>query len=168
MQRLAPSRPPALGGRSLSDVAAAVNRECKEPGRATATEDSILLDVLTLGPPRHMQHALIKFVGKHGKELGQGFLCVGELISGSGGESAFSHCATRREVGHWGPGSPPSAISTGGASSTGVVATRHSVDLVAGGRFKGTVEFDLAVKAKRRTKREAEALQRGMEVKTPE
>lgn len=135
-----------------------IHQECKQPGRAAITEESILIDVLTLGPPRSMQHVLMKFMGKRGKELGQAVFCIGELLTGSGGLSTSSRSSSLS--GRWPPA--PGAPSRG-ASSAGVAATKHTVDLTTGGRFKGTVSFELAVKTKRRAQGEGDALQRTME-----
>jgi hypothetical protein len=152
----APDEAPAPGS-PLSAAAATVEEQCGEPGRLATTQESILIDVLTLGPPRSMQHALVKFVGKRGKELGQGVVCVGELLTGSGGISALSRCSSREDVRR---SSPPPASAV---SSSGPVASKHKINLQVGGHLKGTVEFELAIKAKRRTTREGAVLRETLE-----
>jgi hypothetical protein len=44
---------------------------------------AIHVDVLTLGPPQPLQHALIKFVGPRGEEIGQGVISVGSAFAAS-------------------------------------------------------------------------------------
>lgn len=139
------SDPPSLGIRQPSGPAAtAVDEQCGLPGRAGPACESIVMDALTLGPPHTMQHALIKFVGKKGKELGEGVMCVGELLAGKQGRSTHSKCSFRS----------PSTVASGGASSS-PLTTRHRVDLRVGGRLRGSAEFDLALKAKREVREEA-------------
>jgi hypothetical protein len=49
-----------------------------EAGRAEgAVRDALQVEVLTLGPLPPPRHALIKFLGLGGRELGQGVVCVG-------------------------------------------------------------------------------------------
>ncbi len=159
-----PSYEAAEGSRAARDrqpscAPAMVDEECEDLGRLATTEESVTMEVLTLGPSRSMQHALIKFVGKRGKELGQGVFCVGELLRSPTGQSYFSRCATHAELRRL---SPPSVVASSGGASSGAVLAKHFVELTVGGHFKGTVSFDLTIKAKRRAAREGVALRESM------
>ena len=128
-------------------------------------QDTILVHVLNLAPPRPTQHALIRFVGTGGQELGQAVFCVGDWRHAGGRPSAFSVCPAN-EAGD----ETESCASDSYASSSyyftpsasmqpesegqpptggGVLAQRHCINLSVGGRYKGTVSFDLAIKAKK-------------------
>lgn len=136
---------PGTSSPSLAVVAAAASRivggtplsshgssETKEGEGGTATR----VNVLTMGPPRPCQHGLIKFMGKRGKELGQGVFHVelqegscgrGPLFGGAGGSCMLSERRRGREL-----------------------VTRQTVELSVGGRYRGTVSFTLGVKARKR------------------
>lgn len=118
-------------GTSLSSQDA--SSESKENDGGTAAR----VNVLTMGPPRPCQHALIKLIDKCGKELGQGVFHV-ELQEGS--------CT----------GAPSISGGSGGAYMLSErrrgteLVTRQRVELSVGGRYQGTVSFTLGVKARKR------------------
>lgn len=102
-----------------------------------AVEAAACVNVLTLGPPRPCQHALIKIMGKHGRELGQGVFHV-ELKEGTCG----------RESSMMG-GSGVSCLQSERRRGNELV-TRQTVELSVGGCYQGTVSFTLGVKARKR------------------
>lgn len=105
-----------VGGTPLSSQYG--SRDSKEEDTGTAAR----VNVLTMGSPRLFgQHGLIKFVGKRGKELGQGVFTV-ELQEDSCGRG-------------------PLLFGGSGGSErrrSKELVTRQTVELSVGGRYRGT------------------------------